>query len=183
MWLLLNLSLQIFTVILDVSLWISIKYFHYMIWSYLLISQFRIRLTHKTTKFFLLNLDFSNLDKHPPLSYYLHSIKLNICMHKSNFCVFPFLRITYFLIKSFLILSGKKWMLQLCHTKWIQEISSYLAMWFQDTFKYIFCQCLSFGPNLVMFVFGLNCATFQPLGSHYTRCCFCKAIQADWQYH
>ena len=131
----------------SISQWISIIYFHYMIWCYLLISQFRIRLTHKTTKLIILNLDLSYFDKHPPLSYYLHSIKLIICIHKSNFCVFPSLRITYFLIKSFLILSGKKWMLQLCHTKWIQEISSYLAMWFQDTFKYIFWQCLTFGPK------------------------------------
>ena len=43
----------------------------------------------------------------------------------------------------------------------------------------VFWQCLSFGLNLAMCVFGLNCAIFRPLGT--AEAVFCRAMQA-WQY-
>ena len=101
-------------------------------------------------------MDFSNLDKHPPLSYYLHSIKLNICMHKSNFCVFPFLRITYFLIPSFIFLSGK-----CCSCAMQYEFKKFQVIW----------QCLSFG--------NVSAIGKPP---HQSRGCYLESTKADWQY-
>ena len=87
-------------------------------------------------------------------------------------------------------------MLQLCHAIWIQEISNNLAMFrplgSQHTTAeamnmisrhfQVFWQCLSFGLNLTMCVFGLNCAKLRPLGSHHSRCCYLESTKADWQY-